>query len=608
MLHHNESLKTIEISNRSLTTVIDYNNGVILKEFTNIFGTKKTNVEKDLFCLKIYDCEYTSKDFDIVDIITADDMTEEILTFLLERKSDSIKVKIHFMNNKEDSMKIIFQVYDGYKFGCPHNCYLRIPLIAGLEAKDSNDIVYCPGNPVSTSGGKQIIMPMRESYYDSDIKLPLIVCDSDNKVGFSVSFPNISDLNDGGATQNIGKLFSAMSTKDEFKNHYVRINPDASFNDTVELLITGIKGGWVEAFDRYRDYWASNYDFSEYNKEDLKWFNNCAVHNFTFLYGKQGFDFEKQTIDVDKLLEEGKEFGGYDTVILWNQYPRLGIDSRTQWDFYDDFPGGREAFKRAVEKFHDNEVYVFLPYIPWDRGNAESTLSMGEEFVKIVKDTNADGYHLDTMMNIPYSYRKELDKIRPGIVLMPQGHPAKKHAIEILTASWDEFWRFDPMPEIDILRFICPMHIAPVISRWLRYEDRKLLIKRSKFSASPIVIWQDIFGRWMPFADDQKKEIKEWKKIYLSYKNIYQGLKPVPLYPTYTENLYCNIFSSDVGKEQIYSFYNDTDDVIDSEYISLYGEGHKEAKVILGDGNCYLEGEKLRIKISPKDVLHVLVK
>lgn len=608
MLLHCKDSKTITISNQSLRTVLDYNNGIIFKEFTNIFGNKKTNLDRELFFLKIYDKEYSSRNFGLIEITTGEDSIEELVTFFLELKEECIKVKIHLINNKKETINIIYQVYDGYKNGSPYNSYLRIPLIAELEANDGNDIMYCPGNPISTPTGKQIIMPMRELHYTTDIKLPLVVCDSENKAGFSILFPDPSDLSDGGSTQNVGKLFGDMATKEEYKNHYLRINPDISFNDTIELQITGIKEGWAEAFDRYRDTWASNYDFSEYEREDLSWFKDCAVHNFTFLYGKEAFDHEKQTIDVERLLKQGEEFGGFDTVILWNQYPRLGIDSRTQWDFYDDFPGGREALKDAVKKFHDNGVYVFLPYIPWDRGDNESTMSMGEEFVRIVKDTDADGYHLDTCMDLPYSYRKGLDEVRPGLILMTQGHPGKKHPIEFLTNSWDEFWRFDPMPEVDILRFVCPMHIAPVISRWLRYEDRDILINRSKFSAVPIVIWQDIFGRWMPFADEQKKNIKEWKKIYLNYKEIYQGLKPIPLYPTYTENLYCNIFQSDCGNEQIYSFYNDSDEVIESDYITLYGDGFKKASVVLGEGEAYLKEKSIKIKILPKNVIHVLVK
>lgn len=606
MINHNMKTKILEMTNNALKVVIDYSNGMVIREFTNITSGKNANKDKELFLFKIYNKEYKSSDFELLDVITAVDNTEELITLQLQLKEQLIKVKVHFINDKNETINILYQFYDGYKYGVPYVSMLKIPLLAEMKVSYEDDFVYCPGNPVKTPEGKEIVMPMREAFYDSDIKLPLVVCDKDNKYGFSILFPNISDLNDGGATQNIGKLLSKMSTKVEFENHYLRINPDASFNDTLELSITGIKDGWVEAFDRYRDYWAAEYDFSEYEREDLKWWNDCAVHNFTFLYGKQAFDHDRQLIDTERLLKEGEEFGGYDSVILWNLYPRLGIDKRTQWDFYDDFPGGRKALKKAVEEFHEKGVYVFLPYIPWDRGRTESTDSMGDEFVRIIKDTDADGYHLDTMVNLPYAYRKELDEFRPGIVLMTQHHPGKKHAIEFLTASWDEFWRFAPMPEIDVLRFMCPQHVAPVISRWLRKEDKDILIKRSQFNGAPIVIWQDIFGRWMPFENAQKEEIKKWKGIYLKYKEIYHGLKPIPLYPTNNLNLYCNIFQSDKSKKQIYSFYNDSDKLIGAD-IKLYSNECELTEVILGSGSCHNNKDSISITVKPNEVLQVLI-
>jgi hypothetical protein len=433
-----------------------------------------------------------------------------------------------------------------------------------------------------------------------------VVTDEDDRFGFSAHFPSLSDLNDAGATQNAAKQLSAISNESELTNHCLRINPDASFNDTVEIRFYALKEGWAEAFDGYRSSWQSRYDFSEYERDDLKWFGKCAVHNFVFLYGKEGFDHEREKMDVDGLLAQGEKFGGYDTVTIWNQYPRLGIDSRTQWDFYDDFPGGRTAIREAVESFHAKGVYVFLPYIPWDRGNDETTNSMGDEFVRMIADTDADGYQLDTMRDLPFSYRRKLDQVRPGLVLTSQHHPLKKHPVEFITTSWDEFWQFAPMPEVDVFRFICPMHIAPVVSRWLRMEDKTVLIKRCEFGGAPIVIWQDIFGRWMPFSDDQKFRIKAWKKVYLDYRSIYQGPRPIPLLPTSMDGAYCNMFERADGRERIYSFYNDEEETLCAS-VKARGMNVDETRIILGLGEAKMKSGILSAKLPPKEVVHVLV-
>lgn len=607
MINVDKQKHLIEFSNDILSGTLDVSNGILIKDFSHKGLGRKMNVDRELFLLYIYNKEYSTKDFTVEDIAIAKDNQQEMLTILLTRDVDGLKVKVHFIVEPKETISILYQVYDSYKFGDPYNADFRIPLLAGLEVNGEDDLFYCPGQPISTPAGQEVIKPVREYHYASDIKLPLVVCDSKNKLGFSVSFPSQSDLNDAGSTQNNNKLLTLFKTKEEYVNHRLHINPDSSFNDTFELRISAINNGWVEAFEKYREYWASSYDFSEYDKEDLKWFNDCAVHNFTFLFGSEGYSHNDEKIDVEKLIQQGEEFGGYDTVTIWNQYPRLGIDSRTQWDFYDDFPGGREAIREAVDALHKANIYLFLPYIPWDRGMDESTNSMGDEFARIVKETDADGYQLDTMHDIPISFRKKLDAVRPGIVLTSQFHPTKKLPLEILTTSWNEFWNFNPMPEVDILRFICPIHIAPVIARWFRHEDKDVLLRRVVFNGAPIVIWQDIFGRWLPFSDSQKAEIKLWKKIYLQYRHIYQGLKPIPLYPTYTESLYCNIFQMDETSQQIYSFYNDNEDAVLLDSLTLHGENKLKATVVYGEGPVKLKNNKISIEIPGKSIVHILV-
>lgn len=195
-------------------------------------------------------------------------------------------------------------------------------------------------------------MPLRDYQYSSDIRPPLVLLGKDRRHGFSVTFPVFSDLGSPGPNQNQNKILTERESAQSIREDEIFIAPDASFNDTVELMITGLCRGWAEAFDRYRDFWSAKYDFSEYKREDLQWFYNTAIHNFVFFYGGEGFDRKTMKIDVDGLLRQGEEFGGYDTVTIWNQYPRLGIDQRTQWDFYDDFPGGRAALREAVDQFH----------------------------------------------------------------------------------------------------------------------------------------------------------------------------------------------------------------------------------------------------------------
>jgi hypothetical protein len=114
MINHDVNIKTIKMTNNALKAVLDYSSGSVIKEFTNIYSGKKINTDKELFLLKIYEKEYKSSDFELADIITAVDETEELITVLFELKEEIIKVKVHFINDKKETIRILYQVYDGY--------------------------------------------------------------------------------------------------------------------------------------------------------------------------------------------------------------------------------------------------------------------------------------------------------------------------------------------------------------------------------------------------------------------------------------------------------------------------------------------------------------
>lgn len=604
---HLKKQKKIRIENKGIRAVFSYEGGVSAEEFTHVESGFPMNEGHDLLQITIRGSILSSKDFQVTNVALAGDRKMELVTFTMEQQEEGLRVRLHLINDREASITVLWQIWDEYRTGVPCVSRLHVPFLANFDLGKWDANHYYPSSVMRCRDGRDVIKRPGESFYGSDIRLPLVLTDQEEMNGFSISFAGLSDLSDEGSTQNISHLlWKYVDNELHLRDHNILINPDPSFNDTLELNIRALTGGWPEAFNLARREWRENYDFSQYKREDLAWIRDCPVNHFAFLFGSEAYDYKNQRIDTARFLRDGMEFGGYDTVTIWNQYPRLGVDSRTQWEFYDDFPGGRDAIREMVEECHQKGVKVLLPYIPWDRAEDESTASMGDEFARIVKDTGADGYQLDTCKELPLSYREKLDAVRPGLLLQTQAHPYKKLPMELITSSWDEFWYSNPMPEVDLLRFMLPEHVAPMISRWLREEDKTLLIKRCMFGAAPIVIWQDVFGRAMPFSKEQKATIKAWKQAYLSYQDIYLGDEPIPLYPVSEKDVYCNLFRSRGGKRAIFSFYND-------------GEREKEfsfrqralipkaAAFLLGEGRAWMETGEIRICIPAEAVMHVMV-
>jgi hypothetical protein len=110
----------------------------------------------------------------------------------------------------------------------------------------------------------------------------------------------------------------------------------------------------------------------------------------------------------------------------------------------------------------------------------------------------------------------------------------------------------------------------------------------------------------MPFSDDQKARIKAWKKVYLDYRSIYQGPRPIPLLPTSMNGAYCNMFERADGMERIYSFYNDEEEILCAS-VKARGMNVDETRIILGSGEAETKSGILSAKLPPKEVVHVLV-
>src|SRR5690606_14127841 len=100
-------------------------------------------------------------------------------------------------------------------------------------------------------------------------------------------------------------------------------------------------------------------------------------------------DHDTQRFTPERFVAEGDRLGGFDAVVLWHAYPIIGIDERTQFDFYD-VPGLADL----VAWFHDHDLRVFVDYNPWD---TVAAYDHPAETRAAALAVGADGVFLDTM-------------------------------------------------------------------------------------------------------------------------------------------------------------------------------------------------------------------
>ena len=268
---------------------------------------------------------------------------------------------------------------------------------------------------------------------------------------------------------------------------------------------------------------------SLYDEPSQSWLTGAYTCHFTFMYDRSFYDPESGNYTMESFLDDGeKEFGGYDILLLWHAYPRMGVDSRNQLDFYRDMPGGLEGIRDMVRQCRERNVRVFINYKPWDVGTHREGKSDEDFLTELVEETQIDGIFLDTMMGGATLLREKLDAVRPGIVLSPELNPSIDD-LESCNSSWAQ-WCGDPAPpSLDHRKWLEPRHMRWQIWRWnLSHREE---IRRAFFGGSGMIVWENVFGTYNPWNAEDRRLWRNAVAILREYSPLFSSDAWEPYYP-----------------------------------------------------------------------------
>ncbi len=141
-----------------------------------------------------------------------------------------------------------------------------------------------------------------------------------------------------------------------------------------------------------------SYSDALYRKPEFAWAASSFACCFLMMCDETFYDPRSGACTVEAFLDHGRhEFGGYDSLVLWHAYPRIGVDARNQFDFYRDMPGGWNGLRDLSRRCHRRNVKVFIDYNPWDTGTRRERKNDLETLAELVAAIEADGIFLDTM-------------------------------------------------------------------------------------------------------------------------------------------------------------------------------------------------------------------
>ncbi len=316
-------------------------------------------------------------------------------------------------------------------------------------------------------------------------------------------------------------------------------------------------------------------DMSLYDRTDLQWLATSFACHFTFMYDLSFFDPQSGRFLVDQFLADGeREFGGYDAVLLWHAYPRIGVDQRNQFDFYRDMPGGLDGMRQLVHDLQQHGVKVYINYNPWDLATRREPVSTLQSLADIVAAMDVDGIFLDTMAAGSQELRTLVDQQRTGVAFVPEIFPSVAD-LSSLMGSWYQFG-VNPFAEPSLLhhKWIEPRHMELQISRWKglhphEQDPHHQEIENAFFNGSGMMIWENIFGAYNPWRVRDRMLWSRAVRVLRTYQEYFVAGSWQPFYPTDQPELFAHRWTHD--GQALFTLVNHGEERSDAPLLTLSG-------------------------------------
>jgi hypothetical protein len=245
-----------------------------------------------------------------------------------------------------------------------------------------------------------------------------------------------------------------------------------------------------------------NYDDNAYQSAEL--FNNPSYSvALIWLWDELLFDFSTQEFTPDKLLADAQKFGSFDGIILWHAYPVIGIDSRNQFDFYNDVPG----LAQLITNFQKAGVKVYLNYNPWDKWTRRESTTDQFGLAQLIKRFNFDGVFLDTLKSADPDFMAPIIDVKPDIVLGGEATVQQERVCDH-TMSWGQWFVDSEIPGVLRAKYFEPRHMIHQTRRWDRSHIGELHI--AWLNGAGMLIWEAVFGSWVGWNN---YEVCMWREM-----------------------------------------------------------------------------------------------
>jgi gamma-glutamyl hercynylcysteine S-oxide synthase len=278
------------------------------------------------------------------------------------------------------------------------------------------------------------------------------------------------------------------------------------------------------------------YDGSNYARPELEWTQRNFVCVQMMIEQRDFYDVERGVYTVDRYLDTlEKEFGGIDSVLIWDTYPNLGIDHRNQFDRMRDMPGGLSAVKQMVHDFHRRGVKVLFPETPWDMSTRDEGTSDWTAQAHLMAEVGADGILGDTMDGVPQAFLDASEKTGHPLALQPEGLPAEE-ALKWNEMTWG-YWSYPFVPMISRYKWLEPRHMPVLTSGGVHHLDG---IQAALFNGVGYADQEDVIGIHNGFTAREREALRRVARIERTFAKLLVS----PGWEPHTPTLQYGVFAS----------------------------------------------------------------
>jgi hypothetical protein len=245
-----------------------------------------------------------------------------------------------------------------------------------------------------------------------------------------------------------------------------------------------------------------NYDDQAYRNEAIAGRPNYNAA-LIWLWDELLFDFENQIFTPEKLLADADRFGGFDDIILWHAYPVIGIDSRNQFDFYNQVPG----LAKLISDLQSHGVKVHLNYNPWDKWTTRAPNSDQVEIANIVEKYGFDGVFLDTMKSADPTFMAPILAVKPDVIVGGEARVQQERICDHVM-SWAQWFGDSEIPGVMRAKWFERRHMLHQTRRWNRSHREEMQV--AWLNGAGMLIWEVVFGSWVGWDEQQ---VTMWREM-----------------------------------------------------------------------------------------------